>query len=122
MILQTSDTMQTDKPQSEHRFGFSDWLDANDYEPGEIVEAKALAYLGRREDENADGDITNNAYYKVDSRGVQQEFKLGMKNERLLRKKHAVKGASELLGKTIVLKVKDYGANFGNGFVVVGLK
>ena len=78
--------------------------------------------MGRREDENADGEISNNAYYKLDARGVAQEFKLGMKNERTLRKKHAVKSSNELIGKTLVLKVKDYGSNFGNGFIVVGLK
>ena len=114
--------MSTEKPQSEHRFGFSDYLDANDYEPGELVEGKVLAYLGRRTDENADGEIINNSYFRLDARGVQQEFKLGMKNERILRKKHGVKAAAELIGKTLALKVKDYGANFGNGFVVIGLK
>ena len=70
---------------------------------------------------NRNGEEERAGYFKVkNTQGNLKEFRLGVKNEIILKTKFGVKSYAELINATLVLMVKHY--QLGNGFVVVDLK
>lgn len=106
--------------QDNHRFGESDYYDANDWAVGATPTVKCLSFIGRREYTTRDGSVKKSAYYSVDDRGMPKDFRLGIKNERILAKKFKFTGYQELVGKEIKTEVVKY--PLGNGFVITGVK
>ncbi len=104
-----------------HIFGESDYLSADEYATGTPISIKVTDFLGRLPYMNHNGDKERAGYFKVlNQKGSTKEFRLGVKNEIVLKSKFNVLNYIELVGATLILQVKKY--NLGNGFVVVDLK
>lgn len=106
----------------EHKFGIGDYLSADDYKVDEIITIKVVDFLGRQKYTARDNKEKMAGMYKIElpSMGVRQEFRLGIKNEKLVAKKYGIKSYEELVGRQLSLKVKSF--QIANGFVVVGVK
>jgi hypothetical protein len=105
----------------EHRFGENDYLDANDFVVGQEIEVPIKGFVGRRESLDKNGRTKTDAYLNVDDRGLLKEFRLGIKNERVLARQFSVKGYEELYNKVVKLRVEKYPMG-ACGFVVTGLR
>ena len=104
-----------------HIFGEKDYLDGNEYADGSTISVKVLGFLGRQPYLNFDGEEEKAGYFKVQNpKGVAKEFRLGISNEIILKKKFGITSYGALIGKTLTLGVKKY--TKGNGFIVVDLK
>ena len=100
----------------EHTWGKSEYLDADEYKPGDTVKTRVSSNLGRLPYTAKDGTPKRAQMYKVTTEGIVQQFRLGIKNE-ILCAKMGIKTAEELVGKTLVLQVKKY--PLGQGFVLI---
>ena len=103
-----------------HRFGESDYLNANDYEVGARVKVKVVDFLGRQDYDAYGGEKDRTGFYKVDDRGAHKEFRFSQTNETLAAKKFGIKSYADLVGKYLTLSVKHY--QQGNGFVLEDIR
>jgi hypothetical protein len=108
--------------ETQHEWGKSDRiLSANDYALGTKVVVAPHAFLGRKEYESADGSKQEGYAYAVRSDdGRTKEFRITLKNERILRLRFGIKSPEEVVGVELTLNVVPY--TRGNGFVVIDLK
>jgi hypothetical protein len=104
-----------------HRFGESDYLNADDFAVGATVKVPCMAWIGRREYQTRDNKVKKAGFYTVEDRGAQKEFRLGIKNEKALALKFKLKGYEDLVNKVIVLYVEKYPMGH-NGFVITGVE
>ncbi len=107
--------------QDTHRFGESDYLSADDFAVDATVKVPVKSFVGRKEFIARDGTPRKAGFYNVDDRGAIKDFRLGIKNEKLLAAKFKLKGYEELVGKTLALQVKKYPLGH-NGFVIIDVK
>lgn len=113
--------METQKQVDLHKFGVGDYCSADDYAENEIVKAKVLTFLGRQQYIARDGTPKSAGMYKVEAQGigVPQQFRLGIKNEKLAAKRYGMKNYEDLVGKLLTLKVKKF--QLGQGFVLMDI-
>lgn len=109
--------MENQTTTKQHIFGIGDYLSADDYAVDETVKAKVLTFEGRREYVSKDAMKTA-AILRVDAMGIPQDFRFGIKNEKVA-KKLGINGYDELIGSTLVMKVKRF--QLGSGFVLVDI-
>jgi hypothetical protein len=119
--LQSSATGEA-RESSEHRFGFGDFLSADDYAIGSEVSIKILEYIGRQEYTGKDGKPRSAGMYmaQTDSVGIPQQWRLGIKNEKVAYHRFHIRSYEELVGRTLVLKVAKFA--MGNGFMLMNIK
>ena len=112
---------QTVSGQDGHKFGYGDYLSANDYAPDDLIKVHVRAFLGRQDYEDKNKRVKRAGMYRVVEElvDVPQEFRLGIKNEKIAAKKFGIKDYAELVDRTLTLKVKKF--NVGNGFVLVDI-
>lgn len=104
----------------DHKFGWSDWLSGNDYEPGTVIWPTISKYVGRRTQKDVMGEEQDYGFYLVDIDGRKGiEYRMNMENERELRMTFGVESPLLLEGHKLGLKVIAF--NKGNGFMVTGL-
>ena len=107
---------------TEHRFGFGDFLSADDHPVGSEIQIKILEYLGRQEYTGKDGKPRSAGMYKAqaDSVGIPQQWRLGIKNEKVAYQRFRIKSYEDLVGRTLVLKIAKF--PMGNGFMLVNMR
>ena len=114
--------IETQRQADLHKYGVGDYLDAEDYKPNEEVRVKVLDFLGRQEYTARDGTVKRAAMLKVEAEGVgvPQQFRWGIRNEKISARKFGIKEYSELVGRTLLLRVKVY--KLGSGFELAGVR
>ena len=119
--LQASATEEAREP-SEHRFGFGDFLSADDYAVGSEIQIKILEYLGRQEYPGKDGKPRSAGMYKAqaDSVGLPQQWRLGIKNEKVAYQRFRIRNYEDLVGRILVLKIAKF--PMGNGFMLMNIR
>ncbi len=105
--------------EDEHEFGEKDYIDADDYKEGDQITIQLLQYLGRREYNTRNNEIRKAAYYKASLNGKIKEWRLGIKNEYILKQKFGYSSYEDLVGSTLTLQAKAFRGTGHNGFVVV---
>ena len=98
-----------------HRFGESDLLSGEDFTANQTVKVKVLKFLGRQKYKAKDGSERIAGFYSVDDLGVTKRWRLGIENERTLKKKFAITSYEQLVGKSLSLLVKQF--PMGRGFI-----
>ena len=102
-----------------HIFGEPSYLSAELYQDGETITVKVVEFIGRVPYVARDGTNKRAGVYQVVDKIGTKEFRLGIKNEILLKHKYGLAKYEDLKGRNIQLQVKAY--NLGKGFVLVGV-
>src|SRR5690348_5345694 len=73
----TRDVMENEKIENDgHRFGESDYLNADDFAVGAVVKVPCVSWIGRKEYQTRDSKTKKAGFYQVEDRGAKKEFRL----------------------------------------------
>jgi hypothetical protein len=103
-----------------HKFGYSDSMNANDYKVGTFVKVRCISFLGRRDYQAYGGEKDRTGFYNVLDQGTTKELRFSQTNETIAKNQFAITEYKALEGKWLVFQVKKY--IYGNGFVLTGVQ
>jgi len=104
-----------------HVFGEKDYLDADAYREGDMIQVEVLEYTGRHTYKAKDNTDRWAAYYIVrTAEGKKKQFRLAITNEVYLKKNAGLTDYSQLIGKTLTLQVQHFGLGH-NGFMITSV-